>query len=129
MLRFCSSFKSSRYLNKNESFKTNANLFMSINNNNTAPFVSVTWHQKEPLGCVVYSHCGTNDSYHKYIHSCCCCLLCNYVTRPFGIFQRIIKSQKVCMSFEKSKSWYLFSQQILWFNFQTWFQIFRSMER
>ena len=23
--------------------------------NNTAPFVSIAWHQKEPLGCVVYS--------------------------------------------------------------------------
>ena len=30
--------------------------------NNTAPFVSITWHQKEPLGCVVYSHCPTNDA-------------------------------------------------------------------
>ena len=31
-------------------------------NNVTAPFVSITWHQKEPLGCGVYSHCPTNDS-------------------------------------------------------------------
>ena len=23
---------------------------------NTALFVSITWHQNEPLGCVVYSH-------------------------------------------------------------------------
>ena len=37
------------------------NLFKSITND-IAPFVSITWHQKEPLGCVVYSHCPTNDS-------------------------------------------------------------------
>ena len=47
----------------------------------------------EPLGCVVYSHCPINDSYKKCI--CSCCLPCNYVTRPFGILQRVIKSQKV----------------------------------
>ena len=45
------------------------------------------------MGCVVYSHCPTNDSYNKCIH--CCCLPCNYVTKPFGILQRVIKSQRV----------------------------------
>ena len=65
---------------------------MSITNNIT-PFVSITWHQKEPLGCVVYSHCPTNDSYNICTHSCC--LPCNYVTKPFGILQRVIKSQRV----------------------------------
>ena len=60
--------------------------------NDIAPFVSTTWHQKEPLGCVVYSHCPTNDSYNICIHSC---LPCNYVTKPFGILQRVIKSQRV----------------------------------
>ena len=39
---------------------TKLKLFMNISNN-TAPFVSIKWHQKEPLGCVVYSHCPTND--------------------------------------------------------------------
>ena len=72
--------------------KTNTNLFKSITNN-IAPFVSITWHQKEPLGCVVYSHCPTNDSYNICIHSCC--LPCNYVTKPFGTLQRVIKSQRV----------------------------------
>ena len=72
--------------------KTNTNLFKNITNN-FAPFVSITWHQKEPLGCAVYSHCPTNDSYNICIHSCC--LPCNYVTKPFGIFQRVIKSQRV----------------------------------
>ena len=71
--------------------QTNTNLLISITNN-TAPFVSITWHQKEPLGCVVYSHCPTNDSYNICIHSCC--LPCNYVTKPFGILQRVIKSQR-----------------------------------
>ena len=61
--------------------------------NNIAPFVSIKWHQKEPLGCVVYSHCPTNDSYNICIHSCC--LPCSYVTKPFGILQRIIRSQRV----------------------------------
>ena len=105
LLRFCSSFNSTTYLNENERYKTNTNLFMNINNN-TAPFVSITWHQKEPLGCVVYSHCPTNDSYNNSIHSCC--LPCNYVTKPFGILQRVIKSQRVCISFGHSKSRYLF---------------------
>ena len=44
------------------------------------------------MGCVVYSHCPTNDSYNISIHSC---LPCNYVTKPFGILQRVIKSQRV----------------------------------
>ena len=103
-LRFCSSFNSTPYLNENERYKTNTNLFMNINNN-TAPFVSIIWHQKELLGCVVYWHCPTNDPYNKCIHSC---LPCNYVTKPFGILQRVIKSQKVCISVGHSKSWYLF---------------------
>ena len=62
-------------------------------NNNTAPFLSITWHQKDPLGCVVNSHGQTNDSYNKCIHGSC--LLCNYVTKPFGILQRVIVSQRV----------------------------------
>ena len=74
--------------------------------NNTAPFVSVTWHQKEPLGCVVYWHCPTNDSCNKCIHSCC--LPCNYVTKPFRILQRVIKSKRVCISIAHSKSQNIF---------------------
>ena len=62
------------------------------NNSCNKPFASTNWHQKEPLGCVVYSHCPTNDSYNICIHSC---LPCNYVTKPFGILQRVIKSQRV----------------------------------
>ena len=58
-------------------YKTNTNQFMNINNN-TAPFVSITSHQKEPLDCVVYSDFPTNDSYNKCLHGCC--LPCNYVT-------------------------------------------------
>ena len=58
-------------------------------NSNIAPFVSITWHQKEPLGCVVYLHFPNNDSYSKCIHSCC--LPCSYVTKPVGILQRVIK--------------------------------------
>ena len=65
-------------------------------NNNTAPFVSITWHQKDPLGCVVNSHGGTNDSYNKCIHGSC--LLYNYVTKPFGILQRVIVSQRVLIT-------------------------------
>ena len=103
-LRFCSSFNSTTYLKENERYKTNTNLFMNTSDN-TAPFASITWHQKEPLGCVAYSHCPTNDSYNKCIHSC---LLCNYVTKPFGILQWVLKSQNVCLSVRHSKSWYLF---------------------
>ena len=104
-LRSCSSFNSTTYLIKNERYKTNTNLFMNINNN-SAPFVSITWHQKELLGCVLYSYCPTNDSYNKCIRSCC--LPCNYVTKPFGILQRAIKNQMVRISVGKSKSRYLF---------------------
>ena len=50
------------HIPKWERNKTNTNLFKSITNN-IAPFISITWHQKESLGCVVYSHCPTNDSY------------------------------------------------------------------
>ena len=69
------------------------------NNSCNKPFVSTYWHEKEPLGCVVYSLCPTNDSYNNSIHSCC--LPCNYVTKPFSILQRVIKSQRVHIS-EKS---------------------------
>ena len=65
------------------------------NNSCNKPFASTNCHQKESLGCVVYSHCPTNDSCHNSIHSC---LLCNYVTKPFGILQRVIKSQRVHIS-------------------------------
>ena len=63
------------------------------NNSCNKPFVSTKWHQKELLGCVVYSHCLTNDSYNNSIHSSC--LPCDYVTKLFGILQRVIKSQRV----------------------------------
>ena len=32
-----------------------------------------------------------------------------HVTKPFGVLQRVIKSQKLLTSFEHSKSGYLFS--------------------
>ena len=95
-------------------------------NNNTTPFISITWHQKEPLGCFVFSHCSTNDSYNKCIHSCC--LPCNYVTKPFGILQRVIKNQKVCVSFVHSKIQSFFSQKNFWLNVQTCFYTVRSNE-
>ena len=70
-------------------------LFYHSNNCNKS-FASTNWHQKELLGCVVYPRCLTNDSYNNSIHSCC--LPCNYVTKPFGILQRVIKSQRVHIS-------------------------------
>ena len=50
----------------------------------------------------------------------------NYVTKHFGILQRIIKSQSVIILciFEHSKSRYLSSQRNLWLNFRTVFQVF-----
>ena len=45
------------------------------------------------LGLCCKSHCPTNDLYNICIQSCC--LPCNYVTKPFGILQRVIKSQRV----------------------------------
>ena len=80
------------HIPKWERNKTNTILFKKITNN-IAPFVAITWHQKEPFGCVLYSHCPTNDSYNICIHSCC--LPCNYVTKHFAILQRVIKSQRV----------------------------------
>ena len=71
-------------------------------NNNTVSSASITGHEKEPLDCVVHSHCPNNDSYKKCIHICCC-LPYNYITKPFGILQRIIKIQKVCISLGHSK--------------------------
>ena len=38
-------------------------------------------------------HCPTNDSYNICIQSCC--LPCKYVTKPSGILQSVIKSQRV----------------------------------
>ena len=38
-------------------------------------------------------HCPTNNSYNISVQSCC--LPSNYVTKPFGILQRVIKSQRV----------------------------------
>ena len=76
--RLWNSFNSTRRLNEKERHKTiNTNSFVNINNN-TAPFVSITWHLKEPLGCVVFSHCPTNNSYNKCINACslpCSCFL------------------------------------------------------
>ena len=91
-LRLWSSFNSTWYLNENEGYKA----VNTVNIDNTAPFVSITWHQMEPLDCVVYSHCPTNDSYNKCMLSCY--LPYNHVIKPFGILQRVVKSQKVLMS-------------------------------
>ena len=113
-----------RYLNGNEMSKTDTSLFVNINNS-TAPPVSIIRHQKEPLGCVVYSHCPTNNSYNRCIHSCCCCLPCNYVTKPFGILQRINKeskgvyiiwTQQMSLPFPSKKLLVKFSELLL--NFQ-----------
>ena len=94
-LRLWSSFNSTWYLNENERCKAvNTNSFVNIDN--TAPFVSITWHQMEPLDCVVYSHCPTNDSYNKCMLSCY--LPYSHVIKPFGILQRVVKSQKVLIS-------------------------------
>ena len=95
--------------------------------NNSVPSVSIRWRQKEILGCVVYSHCPTNDSCSKCKHRCC--LTCNYVTKPFGILKRVIKSEKVCISIGQSNCRYLFSHKSLWQNSQTCFKIFRSIEK
>ena len=92
---------------------------MNINNSTTP--ISINNMTPKRLGCVVYSHCLTNDSYNKCIYSCCCCLPSNYATKPHAILQRAIKGQKVCISFGHSKSRYLFSQKNLTLIFQTCF--------
>ena len=94
---------------------------MNINNSTTP--ISIINMTPKCLGCVVYSHCLTNDSYNKCIYSCCCCccLPSNYATKPHAILQRAIKGQKVCISFGHSKSRYLFSQKNLRLIFQTCF--------
>ena len=66
----------------------NTNSFVNIDNN-TAPFVSITWHQKKPW-VVLYTRCS---------------LPCNYVTKTIGILQRV---KILCLS----------SQKKLWLNFQ-----------
>ena len=62
--------------------------------------------QQGPLSWVVYSCCLSDNS-------------CN--AKSFYILQRVIKSQKVCLSFRHSKSWYLFFQKSLRLNFQNCF--------
>ena len=37
-------------------------------NNSYKPFTSTHWHQKEPLACVVYSHCITKDTHTTIIY-------------------------------------------------------------
>ena len=93
-------------------------LYSTLINNNTAPFVSIIWHHKEPLGCVIYSHCPLMTLQQMYT---LLLLTLHYVTKPFGISQRIIKSQKVCLSFVHSESQSFFSQKNLWLNVQTCF--------
>ena len=80
------------------------------NNNCNKPFASTNWRQKEPLGCVVYSHGLINDSYNKSVSSC---LPWNYVTKPFGKLQRVIESQRVHIS---EKSWKLLCTVFLFFH-------------
>ena len=87
-------------------------IYLWISIKNIAPLVSIKLHQKEPSGCAVYWNCPTNDLYNRCIHDCCC-LPCNYVTKPFGILQKVIKSQKVYIWFGHSKSWYVFYQKSL----------------
>ena len=108
-------FNSTTYLNENERHKNNTNLFMSIT---IALFVSITWHKKEPLCCVLYWHCPNNDSYNKCIHSCC--LPCNYVTKSFGILQRVINSQKMYIYHLGTAKFNTFSlREVCDLNFQT----------
>ena len=99
-------------------------------NSNIAPFVLITWHQKEPLGCVVYLHFPNNDSYSKCIHSCC--LPCSYVTKPVGILQRVIKgylryemitSQNV-LSEAQVKRFFILYKSYIWFSRYSSFCIF-----
>ena len=42
---------------------------------------------------MLYTHIAQLMTYTTCIHSCC--LPCNYVNKPFGILQRVIKSQRV----------------------------------
>ena len=42
---------------------------------------------------MLYTHIAQLMTHTTCIHSCC--LPCNYVTKPFGILQRVIKSQRV----------------------------------
>ena len=63
---------------------------------------------------VLYTHFAQLMTHTTCIHSCC--LPCNYVTKPFGILQRVIKSQRVHIS-EKSlmllSTIYFFHQMIV----------------
>ena len=51
---------------------------------------------KGTLGLCCILAFPTNDSYNKCIHGWC--LPCHYVTMPFGILQRVIKTQRVLIS-------------------------------
>ena len=87
---------------------------MDINNNNV-PGVSIKGHQKALVDCAIYSHDPTNDLHNKCIHSWC--LTCNFISKPFGILQKVIKNQMVFISLERSKIRYHYSQKLLWLNF------------
>ena len=91
----------------------NTNSFVNSINNITL-FAWITWHQKQHLCCVVYSHCPTNDSYNKDTHGCC--LPCSYATKSFGILQKVIKSQRVLISpyvWTQQKSLFFLSQKFV----------------
>ena len=53
--------------------QNNKNLFKSITNN-TAPFVSITWHQKQPLGCALYTHIPKLMTHTANVYMAAACL-------------------------------------------------------
>ena len=86
-------------------------------NNATAFLVLITWHQKEPLVCVVYSHYPTDDStahvYRSAAYLAIMLLSLSYIAK-------VTKNQKIFISP------YILTQQksifsLLWLNFQTYF--------
>ena len=90
-MKFCSSFNSTKYLNEIETYKTNTDLFININK-----ILQPLYHEhdtKRNPWVVFYTHIAQLMTHTTYVHSCC--LPCNYVTKPFGILQTVIKSQRV----------------------------------
>ena len=50
-----------------------------------------------------YTHIAQLMTHTTSVYIVAAYLPCNYVIKPFGIWQRVIKNQKVCTSAEHSK--------------------------
>ena len=68
--------------------------------------------KRKPVGCIVYSHYQTNIE-NVYIAATACLVIMLLSLLVYSGGQLRVKSQKVCISFEHSKSWYLLLEKFV----------------